>query len=50
MATFLELRDLAVGPDGAGTRSLTEQDLIDIANAVWAHPKALTLARFLGLK
>lgn len=36
--------------DGAGTRSLTEQDLIDIANAVWAHPKALTLARFLGLK
>lgn len=32
-----------------GTRTLTEQDLIDIANKVWSDPRALTIARFLGL-
>lgn len=34
---------------GAGARTLTEQDLKDIADAVWAHPKALTFARYIGL-
>lgn len=31
-------------------RTLTAQDLEDIADAFWNHVLALTVARFLGLK
>lgn len=34
----------------SGSGSLTQQDIDAIADAVWNHPKALTVAKFLGLK
>lgn len=34
----------------SGTPTLTPEDIAAIADAVWNHPKALTLARFLALK
>jgi hypothetical protein len=30
--------------------TLTSADIAAIADAVWAHPKALTVQKFLGLK
>lgn len=33
-----------------GTPILTAEDIAAIANAVWAHPRALTVGKFLGLK
>lgn len=34
---------------GPGTTTLTAQDVLNIADAIWSHPKALTLARYIGL-